>query len=80
MHVINHQQEEGRRLGPSWVPWNAQVCFGEGKQVELGIVADQAPPDLGLAPKNGVCVKILMRDLLVDLSKVNVVHFNLLQL
>ena len=59
--------------------WNAQVCSGEGKQVELDIVADQAPPGLGLASKNGVCVKILMRNLLVDLSKVNVVHFSLLK-
>ena len=47
--------------------------------MELYIVVDQAPPDLGLATKNGVCVKILMRDLLVDLSKVNVVHFTLLK-
>ena len=30
--------------------------------MELDIVADQAPPDLGLAPKNGVCMKVLMRD------------------
>ena len=74
-----HQQEEGRSLGPSWVLWTDRVCSGEGKQVELDIIADQAPPGLGLAPKNGVCVKILMRDLLVDLSKVNVVHFSLLK-
>ena len=59
--------------------WNARVCYREGKQVELGIVADQAPPGLGLAPKNGICVKVLMRDLLVDLSKVNIVHFSLLK-
>ena len=59
--------------------WNAQVCSGEGKQVKLDIVANQAPPGLGLAPKNGVCVKILMGDFLVDLSKVNVVHFSLLK-
>ena len=54
--------------------WNARVCYGEGKQVELDVVADQASRGLGLAPKNGVCVKILMRDLLVDLSMVNLVH------
>ena len=60
--------------------WNARVFFGEEKQVELGIVADQSPPGLGLAPKNRVCVKILMRDFHVDLSKVNVVHFSLLKL
>ena len=59
--------------------WNARVCSGEGKQVELDIVADQAPAGLGLALKNGVCVKILMRDFLVDLSKVNVVHFSFLK-
>ena len=59
--------------------WNARVCSGEGKQVELDIVADQAPPGQGLAPKNGVCVNVLMRDLLVDLSMVNVVHFSLLK-
>ena len=59
--------------------WNARVCSGEGKQLELDIVADQAPPGLGLAPKNGVFVKVLMRDLLVDLSKVHVVHFSLLK-
>ena len=59
--------------------WNARVCSGEEKQVELDIVADQALPCLGLAPKNKVCVKILMRDLLVDISKVNVVHFSLLK-
>ena len=47
--------------------------------MELDIVANQASPGLRLAPKNGVCVKILMRDLLVDLSKVNVVHFTLLK-
>ena len=47
--------------------------------MELDIVADQAPPDLGLAPKNRACVKILMRDFFVDLSKVNVVHFSLLK-
>ena len=47
--------------------------------MELDIVVDQAPPRLGLAPKNGLCVKILMRDLLLDLSKVNVVHFTLLK-
>ena len=59
--------------------WNAQVCSGEGKEVELEIVADQAPPSLGLAPKNGVCLKILMRVLFVDLSKVNEVHYSLLK-
>ena len=47
--------------------------------MELDIVADQAPPSLGLAPKSKVGVKIQMRDLLVDLSKVNVVHFSLLK-
>ena len=47
--------------------------------MELDIVVDPAPPCLGLASKNGVCVKIQMRDLLVDLSKVNVVHFTLLK-
>ena len=47
--------------------------------MELDIIADQAPPGLGLASKNGVCVKILMRDLLIDLSKVKVVHFSLLK-
>ena len=47
--------------------------------MELDIVADQALPGLGLAPKNGVCVKVLMRDLLVELSKVKVVHFSLLK-
>ena len=59
--------------------WNAQVCSGEGKQVELDVVADQASPGLGLAPKNGICVKILMRDFLVDLSMVNIVHCSLLK-
>ena len=48
--------------------------------MELDVVADQAPPGLGLAPKNEVCVKILMRDLLVDLSMVNVVHCSWLKL
>ena len=47
--------------------------------MELDIVADQAPPDLGLAPKNRVCVKVMMRVLFVDLSKVNVVHLSLLK-
>ena len=47
--------------------------------MELDIVANQAPPGLGLASKNRVCLKILMRDLLVDLSKVNIVHFSLLK-
>ena len=47
--------------------------------MEVDIVADQAPLGLGLAPKNGVCVKILMGDLLADLSKVNVVHFSFLK-
>ena len=47
--------------------------------MELNIVADQASPGLGLALKNRLCVKILMRDLLVDLSKVNVVHFTLFE-
>ena len=47
--------------------------------MELDVVADQAPPSLGLAPENGVCVKILMRDLLVDLSMDNVVHFSFLK-
>ena len=42
-------------------------------------MADQVPPGLGLAPKNGVCVKILMRDLLVDLSKFNLVYFTFLK-
>ena len=59
--------------------WNALVCSGEGKHEELDIIMDQAPPGLGLAPKNGVCVKIVMRDLRVDLYKVNVVHFTLLK-
>ena len=40
---------------------------------------DQVPRSLGLASKNEICVKILMRDLLVELSKVNVVHFTLLE-
>ena len=77
--LVSHQLEEGRSLGPSWVSWNARVCSGEGKQMELDVVADQAPPGLGLAPKNGVCVKILMRDLLVDLSMDNIVHCILLR-
>ena len=47
--------------------------------MELDVVADQAPPDLGLTPKNGVCVKILMRDLLVDLPMDNIVHCSLLR-
>ena len=47
--------------------------------MELDIVADQAPPGLGLALKNGVCVKILMRDLLVDLPMDNIVHHSLLR-
>ena len=59
---------------------NARVCSGEGKKVELDVVADQASPGLGLAPKNGVCVKILMRDSLVELSMVNVIHCGLLKL
>ena len=59
--------------------WNARVCSGEGKQVELDIIADQAPPGLGLASKNGVCVKILMRDLLVDLPMDNIFHCSLLR-
>ena len=59
--------------------WNARVCSREGNQVELDVVVDQAPPDLGLVLKNGVCVKILMRDLLVDLSMDNVVHCSLLK-
>ena len=59
--------------------WNARVCSGEGKQVEIDVVADQAPPALGLASKNGVCVKILMRDLLVDLPMDNMVHRSLLR-
>ena len=59
--------------------WNARVCSGEGKQVELNVVADQAPPGLGLALKNGVCVNILMRDLLLDLSMDNIVHCSLLK-
>ena len=46
--------------------------------MKIDIVADQTPLSLGLAPKNGVCVKILMRDLLVNLSKVDVIHFSLL--
>ena len=60
--------------------WNAQVCFGEGKQVELEVVADPASPGLGLASKNEVCVKMLMRDLLVDLPMDNIVHCGLLRL
>ena len=47
--------------------------------MELNVVADQAPLDLGLPPKNGVCVKILMRDLLVDLSIDNIVHCSFLK-
>ena len=47
--------------------------------MELDIVVDQAPRSLGLAPKNGVCVKVLMIYLLVELSMVNVVHFSLLK-
>ena len=47
--------------------------------MELDIVEDQALPSLGLAPKDEVCVKILMRFLFVDLSMVNVVHFSLLK-
>ena len=45
--------------------------------MELDFVADQAPLGLGLAPKNRVCVKILMRDSGVDLSMVSVVHCSL---
>ena len=47
--------------------------------MELDVLADQASPGLGLAPKNGVCAKILMRDFLVDLSMVNLVHCSLLK-
>ena len=55
---------------------DARFCFGEGDQVALGVVADQAPHVVG---ELGVCEKILMRDLLVGLSKDNVVHFTLLK-
>ena len=47
--------------------------------MELDIVADHAPPGLGLASKNGVCVKILMRDFLVDLPMDNIVHCSFLR-
>ena len=47
--------------------------------MEINVVADQAPPALGLASKNGVCVKILMRDLLVDRPMDNIVHRSLLR-
>ena len=47
--------------------------------MELDVIEDQASPGLGLEPKNGLCVKILMRDLLADLSMVNVVHCSLLK-
>ena len=35
--------------------WDARVCSGEGDQEDLDIVANQAPLDLGLAPKWGLC-------------------------
>ena len=33
---------------------NARVCSGEGEQEEIDVVANQAPPGLGLAPTRGL--------------------------
>ena len=54
-----------------------KFALEKGKQEELDVIADQESPCLGLVSKNGVCAKILMRDLLVDLFMVNLVHCSL---